>query len=129
MMAIGLGARGDSDAHNIADAIAHVEHVCGETAQIVATLKEAVFVERAREAVQAKRAIFQTLPLDALQARAGDCRTLSKRVMKVFGIGSLAEAAALAAAGPGSRLILPRVTVGFVTVAAAVSKDHRKASR
>ncbi len=129
MMAIGLGARGDSDAPSITAAIAHVEKLSGETAHIVATFKEAVFIERAREAVQPTFALFEALPLDALQARAGDCKTLSKRVMKVFGIGSLAEAAALAAAGPGSKLILPRVTIGFVTVAAAVSKDHRKARR
>jgi cobalamin biosynthesis protein CbiG len=48
--------------------------------------------------------------------------TRSARVEVLFGIPSLAEAAALAAAGPGARLLGPRLAVGRVTCAIAVAE-------
>jgi cobalt-precorrin 5A hydrolase len=45
--------------------------------------------------------------------------TWSERVLALAGIPSVAEAAALAAAGPKSRLIVQRVVVGPVTCALA----------
>lgn len=48
--------------------------------------------------------------------------THSARVEAMLGLPSLAETAALAAAGPGSRLLGPRVAIGNVTCAIAVSE-------
>ncbi|MGB8735320.1 MAG: cobalamin biosynthesis protein, partial [Rhodomicrobium sp.] len=48
------------------------------------------------------------LTLDELQAAAHLCVTHSEKSMKHYGIPSVAEAAALAAAGAGARLLLPR---------------------
>jgi cobalt-precorrin 5A hydrolase len=50
-------------------------------------------------------------------------RTLSRseRVLALLGVPSVAEAAALAAAGPASRLVAPRLIVGAVTCALAAS--------
>ena len=45
--------------------------------------------------------------------------TWSGRVLALAGIASVAEAAALAAAGPKARLVLPRIVVGPVTCALA----------
>jgi cobalt-precorrin 5A hydrolase len=45
--------------------------------------------------------------------------TWSQRVMALAGVPSVAEAAALAAAGAKSRLILPRIAAGPVTCALA----------
>ena len=45
--------------------------------------------------------------------------TWSQRVLALAGVPSVAEAAALAAAGPKARLILPRIVVGPVTCALA----------
>ena len=45
----------------------------------------------------------------------------SARVEALLGVPSLAETAALAAAGPGSRLLGPRRAVGNVTFAVAVA--------
>ena len=45
--------------------------------------------------------------------------TWSSRVLALAGVPSVAEAAALAAAGPKARLILPRIVVGPVTCALA----------
>jgi cobalt-precorrin 5A hydrolase len=47
--------------------------------------------------------------------------TPSQRVAALAGVGSVAEAAALAAAGPASKLIVPRRIVGAATCALAVS--------
>ncbi len=48
------------------------------------------------------------LTLDELQAAAHLCVTHSEKSMKHYGIPSVAEAAALATAGAGARLLLPR---------------------
>jgi cobalt-precorrin 5A hydrolase len=52
---------------------------------------------------------------------AADARTLTRsaRSMDTLNVHSVAEAAALAAAGPNARLLAPRVTVGPVTCALA----------
>ncbi|MEH6774853.1 MAG: cobalamin biosynthesis protein [Cereibacter changlensis] len=52
--------------------------------------------------------------------------TRSARVAALHGTGSLAEAAALAAAGPGARLLGPRVTSadGRATAAIAEGRDE-----
>jgi len=48
--------------------------------------------------------------------------TWSQRVLALAGVPSVAEAAALAAAGPKARLILPRITAGPVTCALATDE-------
>jgi cobalt-precorrin 5A hydrolase len=45
--------------------------------------------------------------------------TWSARVLALAGVPSVAEAAALAACGPKSKLILPRIVIGPVTCALA----------
>jgi cobalt-precorrin 5A hydrolase len=52
--------------------------------------------------------------------------TQSARVRERFGTGSVAEASALAAAGPGARLLGPRVISGdgLATAAIAERKDE-----
>jgi cobalt-precorrin 5A hydrolase len=59
------------------------------------------------------------LTREALRDREGDVRTRSARVESLFGVPSVAEAAALAGAGPGSVLILPRIAEGGATCAIA----------
>ena len=49
--------------------------------------------------------------------------TWSDRVLALAGVPSVAEAAALAAGGPGAKLILPRIVLGPVTCALAASED------
>jgi len=57
---------------------------------------------------------------EALAARDSELVTRSARIEHLRGVGSLAEAAALVAAGPGSRLALPRIASGGATCALAV---------
>jgi cobalt-precorrin 5A hydrolase len=54
-----------------------------------------------------------------LQATAHRTQTNSDRVRALFGVPSVAEAAALAAAGAAGRLIAPRLAVGSATCALA----------
>jgi cobalt-precorrin 5A hydrolase len=56
-----------------------------------------------------------------LKAASARAATRSDRVLALTGVPSLAEAAALAAAGPSSRLIASRLVVGAATCALARS--------
>jgi cobalt-precorrin 5A hydrolase len=58
---------------------------------------------------------------EALRAASGRTVTRSERVQALTGVPSVAEAAALAAAGPSSRLISSRLVVGTATCALAAS--------
>lgn len=49
--------------------------------------------------------------------------THSKRAQALFGVPSVAEAAALAAAGQTARLVLPRIVVGPATCALATTEE------
>ncbi|QGM45272.1 cobalamin biosynthesis protein [Methylocystis heyeri] len=59
------------------------------------------------------------LPIESLQRRNADGFTRSLRVVELFGVGSIAETAALAGAGEGSRLLAPRTVAGALTCAIA----------
>ncbi len=59
------------------------------------------------------------LTLDELRAVAHLCATRSEHSMKQYGIPSLAEAAALAGAGAGARLLLPRIVGANATASVA----------
>jgi cobalt-precorrin 5A hydrolase len=77
----------------------------------------------------AAAAIARGVPLvlvsqsDLMAARAGTV-THSERVIALTGVPSLAECAALAAAGAGARLVLPRLAVGPATCALAVAEGQ-----
>jgi cobalt-precorrin 5A hydrolase len=56
---------------------------------------------------------------EVLRGMADGVRTHSPRVQALYGVGSVAEASALAAAGPGARLLLTRIATERVTCALA----------
>ena len=59
------------------------------------------------------------LSRDMLREREANIRTHSPHAERVLGIPSVAEAAALAGAGPGSVLIVPRIAADGATCAIA----------
>lgn len=59
------------------------------------------------------------IPAEAMRAAASGVRTHSSRVEALHGVGSVAEASALAAAGKNARLLLPRIASARVTCALA----------
>ena len=63
------------------------------------------------------------LPLRVAAGRVGRARLLTRSAASVAaaGVGSASEAAALAVAGPEARLLGPRLVVGRVTCAVAVT--------
>ena len=58
---------------------------------------------------------------DDLKAAGPRTKTRSERVLALAGVPSVAEAAALAAAGPAARLIGARLVIGAATCALAAS--------
>lgn len=61
------------------------------------------------------------IPDEALAGFEAACATRSTRISGLYGVGSVAEAAALAASGPGATLIQPRIATARVTCALARS--------
>jgi cobalt-precorrin 5A hydrolase len=62
------------------------------------------------------------LPPAALAGTSERAQTRSDRVVALFGVPSVAETAALAAAGPDARLVVPRLQAGGVTCAIATAR-------
>ena len=83
------------------------------TVQTLATVP--AFAEAARQLA------VTSLPVDAraLAAAAPKVRTRSARSLAAHGVGSVAEAAALGAAGPDAELLLVRITSPSATCALA----------
>jgi len=70
---------------------------------------------------KARHAELVAIPDEALKGFEASCATRSTRIASLYGVGSVAEAAALAAAGPGGVLIQPRIATARVTCALARS--------
>jgi cobalt-precorrin 5A hydrolase len=92
----------------------------------------ATAADRASEpAIAAAAAGFALSPCPvgpaALEASDARVVTRSARIENLRGIGSLAEAAALAVAGPESRLVLPRIASGGATCALALRPNTNPA--
>ncbi len=70
---------------------------------------------------------LSVVPIPDIELKTAGARvtTRSDRVLALTGVPSLAEAAALAAAGAASRLISPRLVVGAATCALARSDGAR----
>lgn len=66
---------------------------------------------------------FVLLPHAALRDRAADIETNSPASRRRFNLPSVAETAALAGAGPGSVLLVPRIVHDGATCAIAGSRD------
>ena len=75
---------------------------------------------RMREKDGASTSVFTS---QAKAGEAGRCVTRSQRVEALLGLPSLAEAAALAGAGPHSRLILARISEGGASCAVAMNEE------
>jgi cobalamin biosynthesis protein CbiG len=62
------------------------------------------------------------VPDSELKSASERTQTRSQRVLALTGVPSVAEAAALAAAGPAARLIGPRLAIGAATCALATTE-------
>ncbi len=125
MIAIGIGANSQAHKHDFATALAEARRAAGG-ADVVATFDVAMFADQVRDAAREASLAYWPVTLDSMRARSGDCLTRSERTLSLFGVASIAEAAALVGAGAGSQLIMARRIAGNITIAAAQSADERK---
>ncbi|MGX1321453.1 cobalt-precorrin 5A hydrolase [Bradyrhizobium sp. USDA 377] len=105
----------------------------------LASLREALLAAGGPEGLAAVATVSDKADAAALKQLARECgvpiravpadvlagigtSTQSKLIAEIFGTGSVAEAAALAAAGPRARLIAPRVVSQDRTATAAIAE-------
>jgi cobalt-precorrin 5A hydrolase len=132
MIAAGIGCKRDAPASDIEAAI----RAALARADMTADALDAIATIEAKSAEAGIRAAAATLgvavvivPERELVAAGERVTTQSERVLALAGVGSVAEAAALAAAGPSATLIATRIVVGAATCALAASAPRRAAPR
>ena len=127
LIAIGVGCRGGVAGEAIAAlalrALAEAGAPEGERRMFTLAAKagEPGLIEAAR----LLGVTLTPLALEALEAQAERIVTPSAAARKRFGAPNIAEAAALAGAGQGGRLLSPRLIADGATCAVALSSDQR----
>ena len=127
MIVAGVGCKAGASAREIEAAIGAALSQAGVASAALGLIATSVAkVEEAGLAAAAKDRGLKIVFVPQLDLEAAGLRTLtrSERVLAATGVPSLSEAAALAAAGPGARLLAPRIAVGPATCALAVSGDR-----
>lgn len=106
----GIGCRAGATPEALRTALRRAEALTGAPVDRLATIASRV-----------DQLAVLGLPVQAVSVQGIETQTKSARIMAAYGTGSLAEAAALVAAGPGARLVLPRQVLaqGAVTIAIA----------
>lgn len=118
MKVAGLGFRKDVTLASLREALLAAGGAAGLTA--VATVSDKAEAEVLKQLARECGVPIRAVPADILSGI--DTPTQSKIVMDKFGTGSVAEAAALAAAGPRARLIATRVVSQDRTATAAIAE-------
>ncbi len=124
MIVAGVGCRRGAPASDIEAAIRAAlarANVSADALDAVATIA-GKSAEAGIRAAATKLGVAFVPVSDAEIKAAGDrAETRSARVLALIGVPAVAEAAALAAAGPAARLISPRLVIGAATCALAAS--------
>ncbi len=119
-LAIGVGCRkGASSAAIISLVRSALERIAQSGASALFTTDAKKGETGLEEAAATLDMPLHFLGVDALKAVAAEAQTHSPRVEALFGVPSVAETAALAGAGPGAVLIVPRISGEGVTCAIA----------
>jgi cobalt-precorrin 5A hydrolase len=108
MKVAGLGFRAGANKGELATALALAEGASPVDALATIASKLA-----------ALQTAFPQRKVIAVAVAGVDTPSQSHRILAMHGTGSVAEAAALVAAGPGARLIAARRVIGRVTIAVA----------
>ena len=125
MIVAGIGCRRGTSAPDIEAAIRAALAQAGMAADALTAIATAAAKhdEAGIEAAAAHLGVDVVLVAEADLKAAGErVETNSARVLALTGVPSVAEAAALAAAGPLARLISPRLVLGSATCALAASE-------
>jgi cobalt-precorrin 5A hydrolase len=125
MIVAGVGCRRGAPAPDIETAI----RTALQSAGIAADALDAIATAQAKGAeagiaVAAEKLGVRVVlvPEADLKAASERSTTRSERVLALIGVPSVAEAAALAAAGPSARLVSPRLVIGAATCALAATE-------
>jgi cobalt-precorrin 5A hydrolase len=121
MIVAGIGCRRGCSAEEIVALVQRAASIAGCTPSVLAAPEfkhSEPGLQRAKEALGLPLLLIDA---DALAAAAPRCATHSPAAAQAVGIASVAEGAALAAAGEGGYLILPRIATSRVTCALAES--------
>jgi cobalt-precorrin 5A hydrolase len=122
MIVAGIGFRRGVEADEI---VALVEQALARAALAtdalgkLATIEALAALPAFKEAARRLDVIASPVAEPDLSAAAPRIRTQSARSIAAHGVGSVAEAAALGAAGPGAQLILERIASASATCALA----------
>ena len=118
MKVAGFGFRKDVALASLRDALLAAGGPEGLTA--VATVSDKADAEALTQLARECGVPIRAIPADVLASVA--TLTQSERVAETFGTGSVAEAAALAAAGPRARLVVTRVVSQDRAATAAIAE-------
>ena len=125
MIVAGIGCRRGTSAPDIEAAIRAALANAGMAPDVLTAIATtaAKHDEAGIETAAAHLGVNVVLVAEAELKAAGErTETKSARVLALTGVPSVAEAAALAAAGPSARLISPRLVLGSATCALAASE-------
>ncbi|KIN75380.1 Precorrin methylase [Sulfitobacter noctilucae] len=122
MRVMGIGFRAAADLASLQDALQRA--LSATEGQRI----DAIVTEAAKSREKVFQELAQLLRLPGLGVTQSDLAqmitpTQSQRIQDRFGTGSLAEAAALAAAGPTARLVAERVVSGDGKATAAIAES------
>ncbi|WP_375465909.1 cobalamin biosynthesis protein [uncultured Methylobacterium sp.] len=122
----GIGFRRATEAGEIVALIrrALIEARAGDRPAAIATAADRAAEAAIREAAAAFGLVPMSVDPAALAAVDRRVPTRSVRIARLRGVGSLAEAAALAAAGETGRLVVARITSTGATCALAATDRH-----
>jgi cobalt-precorrin 5A hydrolase len=127
MIVAGIGCKRGAPASDIEGAIRAAlacARIDADALDVIATIEAKSAEAGIRAAAEKFRVSVVVVPELELAVANGRVETHSERVTSLAGVGSVAEAAALAAAGPASTLIVSRRIVGAATCALAASPSE-----
>ncbi|MEU4244206.1 cobalamin biosynthesis protein [Actinoplanes sp. NPDC026619] len=121
-LVVGLGARAGKPMPELADAVGRALAEAGADwgdVRVLATLDRRAAEDGVRELAATHG--WELVSFVAAELGAHDVPHKSERIAAAVGTPSVAEAAALAAAGPGAELVLPKRVYSGVVVAVAAT--------
>jgi cobalt-precorrin 5A hydrolase len=124
MIVAGIGCRRGASAPDIEAAVRAAlgdANVSADALEAIATIAAKAGEPGIQAAAQNLGVRLVIVPEQDLEAANARTATRSERVVALTGLHSVAEAAALAAAGPLARLLGPRLAIGPTTCALAAS--------
>lgn len=117
MIVAGVGFSSTCRPEELADLVRQAQAAARRTATVLAAPGWKAEADCLTTAAELLALPVLAIDRDALAKAEGRILTQSAVSRAATGVGSIAEAAALAAAGPGSRLMLPRISSAHATCA------------